>query len=436
MTVLVNNGLGQGLAFLASIAIGRALGVTGFGEFATVMALVFVATVTTEAGIEGSLTREVARDPSASRALLGASVRAKLAIGGAVTLLLAARPVAALLAPGAGSVVAVRIAGALVTLNAINSSFSAVFRAWGRMGRVLAINLAGQAVQLVGVVAVLSVARSVPAVVAWFAVVQVGELLAGAALFHLDEPSAAGAPAAAQPVLPGVGPDRSRAARALVRRSLPFALAGVLGTLEMRVDLFLVQWLRGAFTVASYSVASRLSEALGMAANAILPALYPALAAAHVHPDGGREPRLYGRALGYAVLAATAAAALGLSFAAPLVRLTFGPAYAPAVGPLRVLALTLLPALANRATTLRMYAQGRERFANAMDATSLAVRAGLGLVLVTAWGAVGAACANLAAEIVVLATYLLTGAMGRVHRRAAGPGPRVAAPAVAREASR
>ncbi|MBZ5587492.1 MAG: oligosaccharide flippase family protein [Acidobacteriia bacterium] len=402
-TLLVNNGLGQGLGFLASIAISRLLGVRGFGEYATVMAMIFVATVAAEAGIEASLTREIARDPARSRSLLAASVRAKAAVGGGLAVLLALGPVAAFLAPGSGSVGAVRLAGILLTLNTVNSSFSAVFRAWGRMDVVLGINLAGQVAQLAGVVAVLLATPSVTAVVAWFTVVQLAELAAGWVLFRRGEP----------PRAPGarIATGGRDTAAALVRRSLPFALAGILGTLELRVDLFLVQAVCGAVVVAAYSVAMRLHEVLGLVPNSLFAALFPALSAAHGETGSAQGERLYGRALRFVLALGGVAAVGGLLFADFLVRVTFGPTYAPAVTPLRILAVMLVPLLANRTTTLHLYASGRERRANAFEVVNLALRAGLGWMFVTRWGAAGAAWANLAAETIVLATYALTGAM-------------------------
>lgn len=411
-TLLVNNGLGQGLGFLASIAISRLLGVRSFGEYATVMAMIYVATVAADAGIEASLTREIARDPARSRALLAASLRAKAAIGGAITLLLALPPVAAFLAPGPGSVGAVRLAGTLLTLNAVNSSFSAVFRAWGRMDVVLRINLAGQAVQLAGVVAVLLATPTVTAVVAWFTVVQLAELAAGVVLFRRGEP--------ARTAAADVGTDRRDTAAGLLRRSLPFALAGLLGTLELRVDLFLVQAVCGAVVVAAYSVAMRLSEALALVPNSLFAALFPALSAAHGEAGSAQGERLYGRALRFVLVLGGGAAVGGLLFADTLVRWTFGAAYAPAAAPLRILAVMLVPLLANRTTTLHLYASGRERRANVLETVNLALRAGVGWALVTRWGAVGAAWANLAAETAVLTTYALTGTMRLAGRPEVG----------------
>lgn len=379
-----------------------------FGEYATVMAMIFVATVAAEAGIEASLTREIAREPGQSRALLAASVRAKVAVGGTIALLLALPSVATRLAPGPGSVDAVRLAGFLLTLNAVNSSFSAVFRAWGRMSFVLGINLAGQAVQLAGIVAVLLAVPTVTAVVAWFTIVQLAELAAGMLLFRLGEP-----PLSARE---NVRADSRHTATALLRRSLPFALAGVLGTLEVRVDLFLVQAVCGAVAVAAYSVAMRLHELLGLVPNSLFPALFPALSAAHGEAGSVQGESLYGRALRLVLALGAVAAVGGLLFADVLVRFTFGPAYASAAAPLRILAVMLVPLLANRTTTLHLYASGRERRANVLEVVNLGLRAGLGWMLVSRWGAVGAACANLISETVVLATYALTGAM-RVGRR-------------------
>jgi O-antigen/teichoic acid export membrane protein len=141
--LLVNNGLGQALAFAASLAAARLLGVRGFGEYAAVMALVFVLGMVAEGGLEATLTREVARDPAASRPLLLATLRAKAAIGGCLAAALAVPAVARALAPAPDAAGAVRLAGLLLALNAANSSFAAVFRAWGRMDRVLLVNLAG-----------------------------------------------------------------------------------------------------------------------------------------------------------------------------------------------------------------------------------------------------------------------------------------------------
>jgi O-antigen/teichoic acid export membrane protein len=407
LTLLLNNAVGQGLAFLASLAIARVLGVTGFGAYAAVMALVFVFGMVAEAGLEASLTREVARDPTRSRALLLASLRAKAVIGGCLAIALALGPVARALAPSPTETGAVRLAGVLLALNAANSSIAAVFRAWGRMHYVLQVNLTGLAVQLAGVVAVLFLAPTVTALVTWLILVQVGELLGGAALFRRGERDLGTAQAGS-----------SASATALVRRSLPFALAGVLGALQLRVDLFLIEVLRGTSEVAVFSAATRLLGLLTLAPASFFAALFPALAAAHGESGTAGGERLYARALRRMALAGSAATTVGIVLADVMVFAAFGRAYAGAALPMRVLALQAVPLLLNTTTTLHLYATGREGLANRVATLNVALRLVVGCALVPLWGAAGAAGADLVAETAVLAVYRV---MGVMRTRAAEP---------------
>jgi len=407
LTLLLNNGVGQGLALLASLAIARLLGVAGFGAYAAVMALVFVLGMVAEAGLEASLTREVARDPTHSRILLLASLRAKAVIGGCLATALAVAPVARALAPSPADVSAVRLAGVLLALNTANSSIAAVFRAWGRMRYVLLVNLTGLAVQLAGVVAVLLLAPTVTALIAWLILVQVGELLGGAALFRRGEADLGTAQAGS-----------TASAAALVRRSLPFALAGLLGALQLRVDLFLVEVLRGTSEVAVFSAATRLLGLLTLAPASFFAALFPALAAAHGESGSAGGERLYSRALRHMALAGSVATVVGIVLADVMVLAAFGRPYAAAAVPLRLLAIQALPLLLNTTTTLHLYATGREALANRVAVLNVALRLVVGYGLVSLWGAAGAAGADLVAESAVLAVY---GVMGVMRTRAAGP---------------
>ena len=151
-------------------------------------------------------------------------------MGGLIALALALPPVATALAPSAGAVPAVQLAGLLIILNVWNGGFAAVFRSWGRMEYVLLINVAGLSVQLAGALAVLALRPSVALLIGWLAAVQVGELIGGILLFQRGEAGAtqmAGGPARLA----------TASAWALARRSWPFLVAGALGALALRVDL-------------------------------------------------------------------------------------------------------------------------------------------------------------------------------------------------------
>lgn len=418
-TLLLSNGLGQGLAFLTSIAIGHVLDVVAFGQYAVVMALVFVLGILAEAGLETSLAREIARAPAQSRALLGASLWAKAGLGGGLAVLLGLPPVAALLAPTPAAVLAVQLAGPLILLNAWNASFSAIFRAWGRMHYILAINVAGLGIQLVGTLALLRLAPQVAVLLAWLILVQVGELAAGLALFRVGSRQYAvgrDVPEGQSGIrhqVSGFGPAYGLrpTAYALLRRSWPFAVAGAIGALMLRVDLFLIEGLRGPTAVGIYAVASRLQGLLSLAPSSFFAALLPALAAAHSAGGAAGAGPTYRGARRQMAGAGLAATAVGLLGADALVWASFGPAYSAAAPSLRLLALGIVPFLVNSTTTIHLYATGREGWANRVLGLNLAVRVGLGLLLVNAWGAPGAALADLLGESAALLAYWRSGAM-------------------------
>jgi len=404
-TLLLSNTLGQGLGFLTAIAIARLLGVSAFGQYTAIMALVFVCGIVADAGLEVTLTREAAATPARSRALLAGGLQAKALAGGPIALLLAWPPVATFLAPAPAAIPAIQLAGLLVLLNTWNAALAALFRAWGRMDYILGLNSAGLGVQLAGTVALLIQRPNLVLLVGWLILVQVGELAAGLILFRR------GLRGLAPATSPGpAGAALDTGARALLRRSWSFMLIGLLGALAGRVDLFLIAGLAGPAAVGVYSVATRLHELLGLAPNSFFAALLPALAAAQA-VDAAAAAALYRQARRRLALAGGIAAAGGLGLAGLLVQLSFGPAYAAAVPALQLLALLLIPLLINRTTTLYLYATGRERHANYVLALNLLLRAILGGPLVLIWGPPGAALANLVAEGAVLGVYWASGAM-------------------------
>ncbi len=423
-TLFLSNGIGQALAFLGSVAVARLLGVESFGHYAGIMALVFVLGLLVEAGLEATLTREAAGEPHRTRQLLYSSLMIKLWLGGAVTLLLLMPPVASFLAPDPSVQVAVQLAGPLITLTAFNASFGAIFRAWGRMNYVLMINVLGLGLQLAGTIVILLVLPDLTALFAWLIAIQVIELIMGIAFFQRGNHAEVEAePIRADRRKDLTSTDPSNSYAPLLKRSWPFALAGVLSALTLRIDLFLIEALRGSAQVGIFSAGTRLSELLALAPNSFFGALFPEMSALHKASSSDEATRIYGLTLRRMTLTGILLALLGLLLADLLVWICFGPAYGDAATPLRVLALTLVPLLANRTTTVRLYSSHQEHKANLTAALSLTLRLMGGMLLIPQLGATGAAWAGLVAECAVTATYWLTGAMdgGGLRRAVRGP---------------
>jgi release factor glutamine methyltransferase len=430
VTLFLSNGIGQALAFLGSVAVARLLGVESFGHYAGIMALVFVLGLLVEAGLEATLTREAAGEPHRTRQLLYSSLIIKLWLGGAVTFLLFLPPVASMLAPDPSVQIAVQLAGPLIILTSFNASFGAVFRAWGRMNYVLMINVLGLGLQLAGTIVILLVLPDLTALFAWLIAIQVVELIMGIAFFqrgnHAEgeaEPLWDKSPVRADRRKDLASTDLSNSYAPLLKRSWPFALAGVLSALTLRIDLFLIEALRGSAQVGIFSAGTRLSELLALAPNSFFGALFPEMSALHKASSSEEVTRIYGLTLRRMALTGILLALLGLLLADLLVWICFGPAYAAAATPLRVLALRLVPLLANRTTTVRLYSSHQEHKANLAVALSLTMRLMGGMLLIPQLGATGAALAGLVAECAVTTTYWLTGAMegGGLRRSVRGP---------------
>jgi O-antigen/teichoic acid export membrane protein/methylase of polypeptide subunit release factors len=421
-TLALSNGIGQALAFTGSVIIARLMGVEGFGHYAALMAVAFVLGLLVEAGLETTLTREVAGEEyEQTWNLLKSSLIAKLCTGTAVSIILALPPVAAFLAPDPSVRGAVQLAGPLITLGAFNSSFAAVFRAWGQMSFVLLINVVGLSIQLMGTVLLLLVYGDLTVLLAWLVAVQAVELCMGVLLFrrgatalqHLAPPHEA---------LTGKTETKAiDASLAILKRSWPFALSGVLSALTLRVDLFLIEGLRGSAQVGIYSTGTRLTDLLALVPNSFFGALLPEMSVRYkASTSSGAPLPIYGRALWRMALVGLTLALVGLLGADLIVWVCFGPAFAEAAGPLRVLAIALVPLLVNRTTLVGLYATHQEHKANLALTVNLATRIVVGILLIPLWSATGAAITALVAECVVTSFFWLTGAMaGSNFRRAA-----------------
>jgi len=98
---------------------------------------------------------------------------------------------------------------------------------------------------------------------------------------------------------------------------------------------------------------------------------------------------------------ALAAAVALVAGARPLVRVTYGPAFAAAVWPLAIAGLGLIPALVNSSREVFLYATGHEREALRWGAVALAVQTAGCALLIPAFGASGAMAALAAGEAAV-----------------------------------
>ncbi len=385
--LLVSNLGGATIGFLISLIIGRGLGSARFGDYVFITAILSTIDIAAEVGLDSLLTRDVAAVPRRSRPYVELMLRIKLVIAALIAggLLL--------LAPNLSQSSAVqdglRMAALAVLPLQFNSVFIALFRGWQRMDIVLGLSLGTLSLMLAGYWAVILLGGSLAHLLLVFSIGQSLQALAAWLLYRRLAPP----------------PDKEGIVlKSLLRRALPFALAGGLSTLGTRVDLFYIYPISGASAAGLYAVNLKFFDAMRLPPNAFFGALLPTLAQRAATSRREATATLRRSLLllaGYACLAAGFTALIS----SPLVYYTFGPQYQYSAQILRLMVWVNLPLLLNAACSYYLYANQDERYVNVIQASNLLLRVALVGPLVVWGGPSGAAAALALAETLTLAFY-------------------------------
>ncbi len=337
------------------------------------------------------LTRDLAREPEHTASYVRASLVSKTALGVFLTLgLFLAAPA---LAQGDAATRALQLGAGLILLNAWYGSFTAVFRAFGRMMPILFLNVGGVAIQTAATWMLVTRGFPIEMFVALAVIIQTIQLAAALVIYARGDPNLR--------CLQNIGGLDAAYVWKLTRAGIPFAIAGILGSVEMRANIFLLGALEGERAVGWYSAAARLNEGIRLAPNAFFGAVLPALAMLGTAQGDARVRKFFQRReLG--LLAFGGAAAIFLSVSASwLILFLYDEAFAPAIPVLIILGWGLIPALWIGLLTLFLYARQQENFVNWMLALGLLLHAGLAIVMIRQWGATGAAGAALLSNGIV-----------------------------------
>ena len=362
----------------------RQLGLTGFGDLALLLTVYGIFGVIADLGLPVLLAARVAEAGHIDAELLRTVIRRRLLASilacGVVT-------VAFLLVSEEGIGVPLLFAGSIVG-NALHSTYSAALRSIGRIWPE-GINevVSRLAVLLVGLGFLAAGAGVVGAAIAY----SVADLASSVALRsvvrrHLSsEVNGAGR----RPIL--------------LRNSVPLVLAASIGGAYHRIDAWLLGLLDGPETTGLYAAAYRPVEILLMPATVL-----GANAIAHVltlpPPDRARR-------LGQLAAAAATSTAVAALLLAPLrhqlIRALYGPVFEPSASILRVLLVSAVPGAVVAALAPMSAATSGAAYAGAI-ASALTLNVLANLVLIPGYGAIGAAWANAASQVLLAAALLIS----------------------------
>ncbi len=189
--------------------------------------------------------------------------------------------------------------------------------------------------------------------------------------------------------------------RRLVEYAVPLTATRGANVLDKRVDLVLVGVLADLAAAGHYTVAKQLSDFVSMPASSFGYALSPILGENVSTEDRDHAAGLYEESLTYVLLVYLPACVGVVLVADPAIVYALGTAYAPAVPVVQVFSGFVLVNAVNKITSDALDYMGRAR-ARAIVKSAMAVsNAGLNLLLIPPFGAVGAA----AASVVTYAVY-------------------------------
>jgi O-antigen/teichoic acid export membrane protein len=389
---LVGFGVINILGAAGVVLLQRTLGVDDYGRYGTVLALVAIVGLVTDAGLTITGTRELAlRKPGSDRrALLGTvlGVRIALTAVGVVGCLCFA-----LAAGYPGAMVAgVALAGAGAVLLSGQSALALPFAVDLRNVQLTFTELAKQLILLAGIVALAVI---------------------GAGLVpFLGVQLAVGAGALALTYLLLDRSDRSlprftfSAARELARHALPVAAASVLAMAYVRILVVLASLLTSERETGLVVASARIVEIAGglplLLAGVVLP-----VAAVAARDDRVRLGYVVAKTTEVALLVgAVVAVALALA-AHPLVIVLGGNAFADAAPVLQIHAAAVASFFVIQAWNAMLIADGRQRVVVRSSLVGLVTVLVAGLVLIPLYDARGAATAAIIADVANAAGLLI-----------------------------
>ncbi len=420
---VIRGGAIRGVAYVATIVLTgatvplmtRHLGVADFGRFVTASTVVTIVAGVTELGLSGVATREYAlAEPSQRRALLASllGLRTVLTLFG----LAIATPL--MLLGGYPSVVVggMLVSGAGLVLLNVQQTYSISLTAQLKWGYASLFELVNTIV--VAAATVLLVILGAHLFSFFFVSVVSSAAALIASILYLRRDVA---------LLPRLD---VATWRALLRDTLPYSAAVMVGILYPRVGLIAVSAISDAHQTGYYSTAFKVVEVIGGTSGLIASSAFPIFARAG-RDDHDRLRYAVAR-VGDTVLIAGAYITLSLVVAAPFViEVIGGGGFAPAVPVLRLQAFALLAGFLGTTWSYTLLSLRMHGSLLRVTLLGLVISIALCAALVPGLGAKGASIAAIASELVVACGYLLALLRGHPHLRPTTALPRVALAAAA-----
>lgn len=378
---------GQLASLFVTVVAAKALGPGGFGEFALAATLVAFAAVVADFGLSAYLIKQISSESRLRRGTATVILLLK------VSLLILCLAAAFFFAGSAGGGAQVKqfllIAGAGSLLGCYSSIVCAALKATNRFGYDSIIRISGRFVYAASALSALALHTGLFGLAtAFFSAALLETVLAARINARLLLVTWHRRP-----------PLQLSAYYDLLKAAWPFGALTILGLIYFRIDILMLQAIRGPVEVGCYEAGYRVLEGILMVPWALSTVLLPVFSR-QLSFGGTPAPKdLVESCLKYLTYAGVLIAAYVASFAQDIIRWLYPmPAFQPAIGGLQVLSLAIIAVFISGVTSTLINA-GRSPQINVWIAAAMVVEnIGLNLLWIPRWGLVGAALATIVTE--------------------------------------
>jgi PST family polysaccharide transporter len=382
LLLLLGRIAGYGLALLNSILVARALGAERLGQYAYAMGLAGLFALLPNLGINPVVTRAVAARPEDEGTILPIAVRTQAFL--AILVACAIPMFAALLPAQPVPLTYVTLAAVQLGLGTLGWPYLAILAGRADFTRVAAIELASALLGTVCLLGALVFAGGVTGVLAAHVVAAGTATLVTRALTR---------PAKRNPNRPGLG------LRDLLRQAAPFGATAAAQSLYTRLDFLLLGQLASSRAVGLYSVAYKAPNLLTYVGSTVVGPLFPLMA----QTGKTENPLAFQRAVRFLGVMGPAVALALSGLTVSILRILYGAEYDAAAPLLVPLAWSAAANWLYAPLAVALQARGCEGWWLWSLTGALLVNAAGNLWMIPRWGAMGAALATLASELVLVA---------------------------------
>ena len=186
--------------------------------------------------------------------------------------------------------------------------------------------------------------------------------------------------------------------KSLLGRSYHYILSGMMVAIYGQTDKFMLKQMLDETSVGYYSLASSVNLMWVFVLQAIIDSMYPTIMRLY-EKDREQFDRKNRQLYAIVIYVSMAAAVCFVLFAPLVIRILYGDAYMPAVGPLRVITWYTIFSYLGMARNAWIVCMNKQKYLKYMYLSAVFINIGLNYIMIPMWGASGAALASLLTEV-------------------------------------